>query len=251
MNSQSKWTRDSRKRSASKRRCPDAMDWAVEFFIQPARAMQAAGCLVMVVAALVHFWCCDWRVSLPSQNGEDAVSDSHRIVGLIYPDESFPGNVWEACVMGVMVPGSLVLVGLFFLALADNRQAVSLLRCDETRRTSVLLVRFGQAGRLPCESTLRIPPTTTARPLRTRLGGPEEATRTDDSKRDTRQYVVCPLCSCFSIIQQRSPGRFIECPFCGRAFTLEVRQSRDASRRIIRVKGYNPMARPLDSQRQE
>jgi hypothetical protein len=45
------------------------MDRAVDFFIRQACAMQAAGWLVVVVAALVHFRCCDWRVSLPSQKG--------------------------------------------------------------------------------------------------------------------------------------------------------------------------------------
>ena len=67
------------------------------------RALHATGCLLMAVAALVHFWCCEWRVSFLSQNGEPEVSDVRRIVGPIYPKESFPGNVWDAGVAGLII----------------------------------------------------------------------------------------------------------------------------------------------------
>jgi hypothetical protein len=196
------------------------MNKAVDSIVRPTRALQAAGYLVMAVAGLVHFWYCDWDLSFLGKNSEPEMSDVQYIVGPVYPDESFPGNVWEASLLGVMLPGSLVLVGLFLLALADNRQTVPLRGGDERRRTSVPLVAFGQAGRLPCESTQRIPPTNAARPLATRRCESEPVAAPDALDRDTQQYIICPLCGCFSIIQRHPTGRFIECPFCLRSIPL-------------------------------
>jgi hypothetical protein len=221
--SRNKWAREAPKQSIPTRRLRKAMNTPVDPIVRPTRAFRAAGCLLMVVAGLVHFRCCDWDLSFLGKSSEPEVLDVRYIVGPIYPDESFPGNVWDAGILGVMLPGSLVLVGLFFLALADNRQAVPLRSGEGRRRASVSFVSFGQAERLHYQSVLQVPPPTTARPLPAKPSGVRPVARTGVTDHRIRQYAVCPFCGCFSIVERLSPGRSIECPFCARLFTLEDR----------------------------
>ncbi len=216
------------------------MNQRTDCTIRRKRGLQATGCLLMAVAALVHFWCCEWRVSFQSQNGEPDVSDFRHIVGPIYPKESFPGNVWEAGMAGLMLPGSLVLVGLIIVALADNPQPTSIRGREEIRKTSVPLVCFVQARRLPYESTPRVSSITTARPLATRSSGPEQVAATDSLDRRSQHYVVCPSCNCFLIVQRDRARRSFQCPFCTRSFTLgysEISQSHELATAEKKVSG--------------